>query len=80
MLPVGVELLGDKGGKSGRDPLSLVEVFDEDGDGVVGRDPHEGIRSKRLDRVGGGEGKIEADDEPDSGSCCDLDEKARREG
>ena len=78
LLPVGVELLGDKGRKSGGDPLSLIEMLDQNGDGVVGRDSHEGVRREGLDRSGGGEGKIETNDEPDPGSRCDLDESAAR--
>ena len=43
LRPVGVELLGQDGGQSGMRALSDLEVLGDDGDGIVRRDPHEGV-------------------------------------
>ena len=43
-----VELLGHRHRESGVDALAHLRLADDDGDGVIRRDAHEGVRLKRA--------------------------------
>ncbi len=63
--------------------LAELDVLGDDGDGIVGRDPHEGVRREHPRRGGValGEGPVQthADDEahPDDGTALEESPAAR---
>ena len=83
LRPVGVQLLGEQGRETRVGALAELDVLGDDRDGVVRRDPHEGVRREypRRGRVALGEGPVQphADQEahPDGGAALEESSAAR---
>jgi hypothetical protein len=52
LRPVGVELLGEQRREAGMGALAQLDVLGDEGDGVVGRDAHEGVGREHPRRRG----------------------------